>query len=433
MKPLFILCLTLTLAQPIRAEDWPQFRGPGGQGFTSEKNLPIEWGGKDKKNILWQSPLRGSGHASPIVIGDRVILCTVEWPADVADKDRAKVMPAHHVTAYNAAEGKELWHAPIKPGPWLRNDFRSGAGGGYAAPTPCSDGKAIYVLFASSVLAAIDLDGKELWRQEIKPFTFDVTIGSSPILYEDTILILCAMANKKDSRLAAFHTRTGELKWETKMPTVGFAHSTPVMIDVDGKKQVLVLASGMGVTADGIQSFNPANGERLWWCKGGGDASTPAVGTYTDGNAKRTLVYFDSGRGGPGFAVDPTGKGDVSATHLKWTINVGGEAIASPVIVNDHVYRLVSGSVLKVWKCADGSQAQTERVGVSSTWASPIVDGHGRVFFASAGKSVVLDAGPPFKVLATNDLGDANHNSPAVSGGRLFLAGAKHLHCVGVK
>ena len=118
---------------------------------------------------------------------------------------------------------------------------------------------------------------------------------------------------------------------------IGVLWANPVIIDVKGTPQMLVLASEMGVTPDGLQSFNPADGHRLWWCKGGGDASSPA---YGDG-----IVYFDSGRGGPGFAIDPTGTGDVSATHVKWTVDKLSEAIGSPVIVGDYVYRLQSPGV----------------------------------------------------------------------------------------
>src|SRR5207245_10818910 len=137
-------------------------------------------------------------------------------------------------------------------------------------------------------------------------------------------------------------------KWETKLPTVGFGHSTPVMIDVKGKRQMLILASAMGVAPDGLQSFDPATGERLWWCKGGGDASSPA---YGDG-----IVYFDSGRGGPGFAVGPTGTGDVSATHVKWTISKLNGDIGSPVLTGGYGHRLRSPGLLLC--CTPGTAKQ---------------------------------------------------------------------------
>src|SRR5262245_4414180 len=158
-------------------DDWPQFRGPTGLGTTPEKNLPQTWGGEKGENVLWKSPLVGEGHASPIVWKDRVYITTVRWAAGKADP---AVMPEHHVLCYSAADGKLVWDTPVQPGPWLRSDFRSGAGGGYAAPTPVTDGKNLFVVFGSSVMASLDLEGKIAWRQEIRPYTFDVTIGSSP-------------------------------------------------------------------------------------------------------------------------------------------------------------------------------------------------------------------------------------------------------------
>ena len=413
----------LSVAGSVRAENWPGFRGPTGLGYTAEKNLPTEWGGDARKNVVWSADLPGEGHASPIVWGDRVFTCTVKWTEDSADRKR---IPDHHVTCYRASDGTRLWDTQIKPGQWLRSDFRSGPGGGYAAPTPCTDGQHVFVAFGSAVMASLDFDGHIVWRKDILPYTFDVTLGSSPVLYGDTVVLLCAMANKNDSRLVAFAKGDGAQKWETRMPTVGFAHSTPVVIDVSGKPQMLVLASGIGVTPDGMQSFDPATGKRLWWCRGGGDAASPAFG---DG-----IVYFDSGRGGPGFAVDPTGAGDVTGANVRWTIPKVAEGIGSPVIVGGYVYRLESPGVLHCWKADTGAEVYSKKLeGLTSTWASPITDAEGRLFFASGGRSVVIKAGPQFEVLATNDLHDPNHASAAVSDGRLFILGKKQLFCVGSK
>src|SRR6185436_14263775 len=207
--------------------------------------------------------------------------------------------PEHHVTCYQASEGKVLWDKIVPPGPWLRTDFRSGPGGGYAAPTPVVDGTRVYCAFGSSVLAALDFQGQLVWRKEIVPHTFDVTLGSSPLLYQDTVILFCAMANARDSSVLAFNKSSGELKWQTKLPDMAFGHSTPVLIDVNGQPQMLVLASGMGVKTNALRSLDPASGKLLWWCRGAGDAASPA---YRNG-----LVYSDSGRGGPGFAVDASG------------------------------------------------------------------------------------------------------------------------------
>ncbi len=132
------------------------------------------------------------------------------------------------------------------------------------------------------------------------------------------------------------------------------------------------------------------------------------------------------------MAVDPSGTGDVSATRVRWTGPEIPEAISSPVIVGTHVYRLHKPGVVECWDASTGKKVYVGRLpGISTTWASPVVDGDHRLYFASAGKSYVIQPGPEFRILAVNDLGDGNHPSPAVAQGRLFLAGLKNLYCIG--
>ncbi len=415
-----ILLTPGTLAQA----NWPGFRGPTGLGYTTEENLPLVWGGPAQENVRWIAPLPGQGHASPIVWEQAVIVCTAQWPAEV--EDRKKVIPDQHVTCYRASDGRLLWDTLVPPGPWLRTDFRSGPGGGYAAATPVTDGRLIYCAFASSVLAALDFQGHLVWCKPIVPSSFDVTLGSSPVLYGDTVILFCAMAKKEDSRVVAFARTSGEIRWERKFPQMRFGHSTPLLIQVHNKPQMLLVASGMEAAGDALQSLDPADGRLLWWCRGEGDASSPACG--------RGLVYFDDGRGGTGVAVDPTGSGDVSATHVRWTITQRGEALSSPVVVGEYLYRLRTPGFLQCWDMAAGKERYSERLpDISTTWASPIADPKGRLFFANAGKSYVVQAGPECRILASNDLGDGNHPSPAVANGRLFLVGMKNIYCIGVE
>jgi len=400
------------------AGNWPQFRGPTGLGYTEEKNLPLQWGGPANENVFWKSPLIGAGHASPIVWGDSVFVCTAKWPADGAPQDN--VMPEHHVACYRAADGKLQWDTIVPPGPWKRNNAGDKPGGGYAAPTPVTDGKLVYCVFGSAVIAALDFQGKIVWRKEIVPHSFDVMMGGSPILYQDTVILLNAMNG--GSNVSALDKVSGELKWQQKYPDMGFGHSTPILIPVKEKPQLLLLASGMAEKDNALRSLDPATGKPLWWCRGAGDASSPAFGSG--------IVYFDSGRGGKGVAVDPSGTGDVSATHTRWTVRADG--VSSPIIVGPHVYRLIGSGVLKCWETSTGKQIYSERLaGISTRWASPIADGNGRLYFASAGKSYVIQSGPEFRVLAVNDLNDGNHPSPAAAHGRLFLVGLKNVYCIG--
>jgi outer membrane protein assembly factor BamB len=145
------------------------------------------------------------------------------------------------------------------------------------------------------------------------------------------------------------------------------------------------------------------------------------------------LVYVDSGRGGPGVAVDPTGSGDVTKTHLKWTIGQVPEGFSSAVIVGEHLYRPHNPGVLRCWELATGREVYAERLEGISTSASPIATADGRLYFASAGRSYVVKAGPKFELLATNDLGEPSQATPAVAGGRIYLKGTRSLFAIGKK
>jgi outer membrane protein assembly factor BamB len=406
-------------------DNWPQFRGPTEMGLSTEKNLPLQWSGDDSKNVLWKSPLKGNGHASPIIWGDKIFITTVSWADTVEQNQRGDVMPDHHVLCYRLSDGKLLWDKSVQPGPWKRNDFRSGPSGSYACPTPATDGKLVYVAFGSSVIAAMDFDGNIVWRKEIAPHDFDVTLAASPILFRDTVLMLCSMQDPTHSRVVAYDKATGDVKWEGKMPTMGFGHTTPLLVEVNGKPQLLCLASANKPSNDALQSMDATTGKVLWTCKGQGGIATPV---YANG-----LVYFDSSRGGTGYVVDPTGSGDVSTTHIRASIPIGS-AFGSPVVVGKYMYRLDNEGILKCWEMATGTKVYEQKLdGLGKFWGSPVVDGQGRIYFATAGKSYVIQSGPEFKVLGTSDLGELNHPSPAIAQGKMVLVGLSNIYCIGSK
>lgn len=207
---------TLTvLTHAVWAGDtWPGWRGPTGLGTTDEKNLPLTWGGPKDENVVWKAPLPGTAakggvkrdhnQSSPIVWKDRVFVTAAYWPDGVAQTE----FPEHHVACYSTDDGKQLWDVTVPPGPWQLKDLR----GGYAAPTPCTDGKRVYALFGSSELAALDFDGKLLWRKEITPHAWDVCIGTSPVIVGDVVVVLADGTRPADSRLIAFDPATGDIR-----------------------------------------------------------------------------------------------------------------------------------------------------------------------------------------------------------------------------
>jgi outer membrane protein assembly factor BamB len=405
--------------QPVRAGDWSSWRGPTGMGHCTEKGLPVRWGGADQKKVLWKKPLfpgqekarLDNNQSSPIVSGNQVFLTTSYWPAGISTKE----YPEHHVTCFRASDGKRLWDTRVQPGPWLLQDLR----GGYSAPTPASDGRQVYVVFGSSVIAALDFKGQLVWRKEIKPYkTFDVAIGASPVVYKNTVLFVCDQVNST-SRLLAFDRKTGTVQWERKRPTAGFSHSTPILVRMKGQTQLLVAAS------NAVQGVDPADGKVLWWCRAAGDTASPVYGAG--------VVYCDSGRGGPGVAVVPNGSGDITKSAKKWQVNVVPEGFSSPLIVGPYLYRLYSPGVLKCWKLADGKEVYARRLAGVQTAASPFVTPEGNIYCASAGRSYVIKPGPKPDIVAVNNLDDGSQASPAVADGRIFLKGRRFLYCIAQK
>jgi len=401
--------LALSAAAIAHGSDWPQFRGPTGLGYTTDNNLPINWNAKSNVNIAWKAELPKSDNAysSPVVSGDRVfVTCAVNNPTE------------HHVLCFQKSDGKLLWNTPIEPGPWILKDLR----GGYGAPTPCTDGKNVFVVFGSAVIASLSFDGKVVWRKALEKFNFDVALGSSPILHQNTVILDCDQ-NNKTSSFIAFDKATGDIKWEQPRPKAIYAHSTPVIVEVGGKKQMLVSANGA------IQSLNPDSGEIIWWCSAPGDASSPAFA--------RNLVFADSGRGGKAVCVEATGTGEVTKTHLKWTFPQVPEGLSSAIIVGDYVFRSHNPETVKCIRFSTGELVFSERLSGVSTWASPFATPDGTIFFASAGKSHIIKAGGKggtnLVVLATNDIGEENRATAAVADGKIFLRGNKNLYCIANK
>jgi outer membrane protein assembly factor BamB len=407
-------------------------------GLSDEKNLPLTWGGKNQENVLWKAPLfrsdkvkRDQNQSSPIVWGERVFVTVSFWSEGASDKD----FPEHHVLCFNTKDGTKLWDTLIPPGPWKLSDLR----GGYTAPTPATDGERVYAAFGSSVVAAIDMAGKIVWRKEIAPFHFDVAWSASPVVQivppnvgpgakrDVSVFVVCdQLKDKKSSTIYAFDGPTGKVRWECKRPDVDWAHSTPLLAKVNRKWQLIT------ATANGPQSIDPTNGNVLWTYRTQervGDTVTPVV---RDG-----FAYVDSGRGGGlsggGLLIDATRLGDLDAKRLKWKLPTVPAGFSSPLVYGDYLYRLHDPGVLSCFKWATGEEVYKERLEGVDSAISPFATADGRIYCAGAGKSYVLKAGTTPEILGKGDLGDASRASPAVAAGRIYLKGSRFLYCIGTK
>lgn len=408
---LSLVCLAAALCArtPARAAgDWPCWRGATGCGNSDEKNLPLTWNAQDNTNVLWKAELPkadGLNPSSPIVVGDSVVVTTS------SDKPALE----HHVACYGKTDGAPRWVKDVPAGPLEKIDPR----GGSSAPTPCSDGKRVFMLLGTCAIVALDLsDGQIRWRHDLPETAFDVALGTSPMIHGDTV-ILVADQNQGKSAIYGWDCSTGAPKFEEKRPGETFCHSTPIFVKVDGKDQMIYAGN------KAAQGLDPDTGKVLWWATWPspqgwmGESSSPAWGGGK--------IYIDNGRGDGGVALVPGDSGDVSKTNVKATFAIKSD-IGSPIVVGDCVYRN-SGDRVQCMKLETGEILYSEKLAGIQPWASPVATAD-RVYYATAGKSYVLKAGPAFEILGQGDLNDASPASPAISDGKLYFKGAKYLWCV---
>ena len=393
------------------AGDWPSWRGPTGVGICDETDLPLKWDGKTKENVLWKAPLKDTtGHSSPIVWGDKLFLTTAV--KQTRQQEEAKEIPEHHLSCYRSSDGELLWKTLIPPGKEL-------AGYGiYASPTPCTDGKTVFAWFGSAVLAAVDYDGKLLWRQERSgPFFLNPGICSSPVLYKDHVILVCDQG-RENGFLQGIDKATGSIRWEQKRLGLDYCNATPMLLNVGGKTQLIVAGSRI------LQGLEPDSGEKVWWCKSSGFGASPAAGGG--------LIYADKGLNEGALAVDTTGSGDVSESHVKWRLEKSPGDYSSPVISGEYIYRVAAEGVIDCRKLTTGEKVFTGRLDGLSKLASPIVTADGKIILASTGKSYVIQTGPKLEILGSGDLGGGGGGaSPAIAHGRIFLRDGENLYCIG--
>jgi outer membrane protein assembly factor BamB len=382
------------------AENWPGFRGPGGQGHSSEVELPLEW--NEKKNVAWVAAIPGEGWSSPIVWNDRVFVTTA---ADGGKSCR--------VLALDRRKGGILWDKEVfqqKPG--HKQDKNS-----HATPTPVTDGRLVYTLFGDGSFASLSFDGAVVWTHREVEFYGEHGLGASPLLHGDLLIMPFDGSSSgpdpkvgwqtpwDQSFILALDKRTGKERWRGKRGLSRIAHVSPVIIRAGGRDEILSCAG------DAIQGFDPATGERLWniFSEGEGVVPTPAFGGG--------LIFTASGFGSPAIrAVRPGGRGDITGTHIAWEQRRGVPKMSSLLHVEPHLYSVGDNGVVFCYREDDGKVVWQERVGGAFS-ASPVFAA-GRIYLLDEeGKTTVLAPGPRFEVLARNTLEGRCQASMAVSGG----------------
>lgn len=409
-----IIVLSLASGSAVRGEDWPWFRGPGRQGISQEKGVPIQWSATS--NIRWKTEVAGEAWSSPIVFGDRVFLTT-------ALGDGSSL----HLICLSRATGKTIWDKEIarqKAG--HRQRFNS-----YASSTPATDGRRAYVPAFDGRIFAVDMDGKVEWVNDEFDYYSEHGLAVSPVLHGDLVIVPFDWSSPgPNERLGwqipwdkavifAIDKNTGKVRWKGSRGSSRIAHVVPQIVSIDGREQLISGAGGV------VQGFDLATGERLWTASSDGEGVVPSI-VVGEG-----LAFTASGFGDPTIrAVRLGGRGDVTKSHIVWESKDDVPMVPSMLYAAPHLYVITESGVLTCRIAATGQVLWRQRLAgkfsASPVWAD------GKVYFLSEkGTTTVIEEGSQFKLVAENELGEKCCASPAISGGNLFIRTEKALYCIG--
>jgi outer membrane protein assembly factor BamB len=483
----FIAALAMFIwSGTVLADDWPQFRGPGGAGVADGTQLPSEWGAD--KNVSWKVKIPGVAWSSPIVWGDKVFVTTAitenqKKPTAGGgfggggfgggrpptgggggrppgggfgggfgrDPKPPDVMYRWEVLCLDRATGKTLWkQLALESKPKIATHGSNT----YATETPVTDGERVYAYFGMHGLFCYDMKGDLVWKKDLGSYRMQMGWGtaSSPVLEGDRLFVLCD--NEEKSFLVAFDKKTGDELWRVSR-TEKTSWGTPAIWRNKLRTELVTLGNPK------VRSYDVATGKLLWELTvGSGQCSSSPVGDgemlYV-GNGGRG-GFGGGGFGGPGgfggagrrpgegdaaggalFAVKAGASGDVSlkdgassSDGVAWSVRGGAPEMASPVVYKGQVYVCArNGGIVTCYEAKTGKQLYRERLpGAASFWASPWAADDKVFCLDDNGNTFVLQAGPEFKLLRKNALNEMFWASPAVAKDSLILRSVDHLYCI---
>jgi len=403
----FISCVVLGLVSGLCwAENWPQWRGPRGDGTSQEKGIPVRW--NEKENVLWKIPIPGKGHSSPVVWGDRIFVTTC------IEKEQKRVL-----LCLDRSDGKIVWQrtvliAPLEPKHALNS---------YASSTPATDGHFVWVTFLNMPKFEVDcydFDGNLIWQRSPGEFHSKHGFSSPPILYQNMIIL--NGDQDAEAYLVALDKATGKERWRTDRPNRVRSYCPPLIIESAGRKQFVL--TGSLCTA----SYDPDTGKQIWIVDG------PTEQFVSSMVFLHNRVFLTSGY--PEFhvmAIRPDGRGNVSKTHVLWhepCDSSKASYVPSP-IAHDKYFFLVSDNGFAY--CLDektGKRLWQHRLGDHHS-ASPVSAGGLLYFPDDDGTTYVVKGTNKFELVSRNKLAEGCRASPAISDGQIFIRTLGHLYCIG--
>lgn len=406
MATLLPMWHSVASAQTDSKDEWSRWRGPTGNGIAAaDQKPPTEWSAT--KNVVWKAKVPGRGHASPIIVGDNIFLCT-------ADKSAG----TQSVVCYDRKTGNQKWMTECNQGGFATRIHPNNT---HASSTIATDGEQVFAVFSHHgqiEVFALNYDGEIAWQKSVGNYKprYPFGFGASPIVYGDVVLV--TNENMDSGGISALSKKDGSLKWKIDRDGVS-SYSTPVVTELDGKEQMLI--SG----GQSVRSYDPKNGKELWAIKAKWIVTCGMM--VWDGD-----LVFASG----GYPANQTLAVNYKTGDVVW--QNAEKAYEQSMLAHDgYLYLHNEVGALACFRCVDGKQMWKQRFARGVSASPTLVDGN--IFFpAENGKTMVVKANPEkFEKVATNQLGDASFATPAFCGNQMFTRvsenGQEYLYCIGKK
>jgi outer membrane protein assembly factor BamB len=406
------LCVAQSASSLTVAEDWPEFRGPNAQGIYGKLELPLKW--SKIEGVKWRTELPGNGWSSPIVVGGTVYLTSavpVNELAETEKRDFDLMLMMIDVESGKLLKSVKLFteSGANAPGIHTKNS--------HASPTPVFDNGRLYLHFGHQGTACTDLQGKILWSNKELGYPPVHGNGGSPVVVGK--LLIFSRDGADISEVTALDKMTGKVVWKRGRDVEAdkrFSFCTPLVIEAAGRKQLIIPGSNV------VQSLVPETGEEIWRLTYDGYSVIPRP-IYADG-----LLFVCTGYNRPSLlAIDPTGTGDVTKTHLKWKSDANVPHTPSLVARDGQILMVSDKGIASGVDSATGKEIWKERIGGNFS-ASPLLVGDRMYLLSEEGDATILQIGTQPKELAKNKLGERCLASPAIVGNDLLIRSAAGLY-----
>ena len=415
-RSLAAITTLLVLFVVVRADNWPQWRGPSLNGVSNEKNLPVKW--TTEENISWKVPMPGLSGSTPIIWRDRIFL-------NVAEGDDLALW------CLKKLNGEVLWKQPLGGGNTKMRKHNM------SSPSPVTDGRSVYVMTGTGLLKGFDFNGKELWSRDIQKeygqFGLNWGYASSPLLHEDSLYVQVLHGMKTDdpSYVMRIDKKNGKTLWKVDRPTNAIrespdSYTTPALLRY-GKTTEIVITGG-----DCVTGHDPANGKELWRANGLNPDNNPFYRIVASPIVFDNIIYAPT-RVKPLLALKAGGRGDITSSHVLWS-TVNGPDVPTPVTDGKYFYVVNDRGVMYCFDAKTGAEVYSQQRIKPGTYSGSPVLADGKIYVTNEdGLTTVVAAGPKFEVLAENALNDYVLSSPAISDGQIFIRTSQHLYAIGLK